>query len=231
MWSQITPLWLQVKQRGGPGDSIKIEHAKLCRSENSIVTHFSTGSDFWKLWIWSIIVESDTNSPFHHLVSNLSQEKGKLGNANCTSWPLPPSPLPSWLRAPSCLPRYHNSDLKRLHRIPCSLKNRKLCLNSFVEFGLSFRTRERAVTLEVKLAKDSSQVVRAYSLCLQSIVCLGPELYVAEHLLFSDSTSTRLWYRFLAPLNSIKHGNLSLMLLQTAPNVILPPLVLECFVS
>lgn len=142
----------------------------------------------------------------------------------------PPSLLPSGLRAPSCLPRYHNSDLKRLHRIVlCSLKNRKLCLNSFVKFGLSFRTRQCAVTLEVKLAKDPSQVVRAYSLRLQSTVCLGPELYVAEHLLFSDSVSTRLWYRFLTPLNSIKHGNLSL-LLPTASNVILPSLVLECFV-
>lgn len=100
----------------------------------------------------------------------------------------PPSLLPSWLRAPSCLPRYHNSDLKRLHRIVlCSLKNRKLCLNSFVKFGLSFRTRQCAVTLEVKLAKDPSQVVRAYSLRLQSTVCLGPELDVAEHLYCSQT--------------------------------------------
>jgi len=86
-----------------------------CKSEDPIVTRLSICSDFWKLWVWFIIVESDSNSPFHLLASNLSHEK--IGQGNLYK---PASSLPPYLadcKLLSFLPHYQNSDPRRLERV------------------------------------------------------------------------------------------------------------------
>lgn len=146
--------------------------ARLCKSENPILTCLSICSDFWKLKIWSVFVESDLNSPFHLFASNLPHEKRKSSNVICTSWPLPLY-YPADCKFPSCLPHYQNSYPGMLERI---------ILCSFVKLGLSFSIcgvgcKVGSEVSHGPLALMGLKSASLHLLCVSKVKCVGGQNY------------------------------------------------------